>query len=77
MKNVELKQTENILSSAINKNLTETIAYTDLASVNEGKFIVSVISYFKNLQDLETVILLYLISYNKILNWRIKFFRSG
>ena len=77
MKNVELKQTENILSSAISKNLTETIAYTDLASVNEGKFIVSVISYFKNLQDLETVILLYLISYNKILNWRIKFFRSG
>lgn len=77
MKNVELKQTENIFSSAINKNLTETIAYTDLASVNEGKFIVSVISYFKNLQDLETVILLYLISYNKILNWRIKFFRSG
>lgn len=77
MKNVDLKQTENIFSSAINKNLTETIAYTDLASVNEGKFIVSVISYFKNLQDLETVILLYLISYNKILNWRIKFFRSG
>lgn len=77
MKNVELKQTENIFSSAINKNLTETIAYTDLASVNEGKFIVSVISYFKNLQDLETVILLYLISYNKILTWRIKFFRSG
>lgn len=77
MKNVELKQTENIFSAAINKNLTETIAYTDLASVNEGKFIVSVISYFKNLQDLETVILLYLISYNKILNWRIKFFRSG
>ena len=77
MKNVELKQTENIFSSAINKNLTETIAYTDLASVNEGKFIVSVISYFKNLQDLETVILLYLISYNKILNWRIKFFGSG
>lgn len=77
MKNVELKQAENIFSSAINKNLTETIAYTDLASVNEGKFIVSVISYFKNLQDLETVILLYLISYNKILNWRIKFFRSG
>lgn len=77
MKNVEMKQTENIFSSAINKNLTETIAYTDLASVNEGKFIVSVISYFKNLQDLETVILLYLISYNKILNWRIKFFRSG
>lgn len=77
MKNVELKQTENIFSSAMNKNLTETIAYTDLASVNEGKFIVSVISYFKNLQDLETVILLYLISYNKILNWRIKFFRSG
>ena len=77
MKNVELKQTENIFSSAINKNLTETIAYTDLASVNEGKFIVSVISYFKNVQDLETVILLYLISYNKILNWRIKFFRSG
>lgn len=77
MKNVELKQTENILSSAINKNLTETIAYTDLASVNEGKFIVSVISYFKNLQDLETVILLYLISYNKILNWRMKFLKSG
>lgn len=77
MKNVEMKQTENIFSSAINKNLTETIAYTDLASVNEGKFIVSVISYFKNLQDLETVILLYLISYNKILTWRIKFFRSG
>lgn len=77
MKNVELKQTENILSSAINKNLTETIAYTDLASVNEGKFIVPVISYFKNLQDLETVILLYLISYNKILNWRMKFLKSG
>ena len=77
MKNVELKQTENILSSAINKNLTETIAYTDLASVNEGKFIVPVNSYFKNLQDLETVILLYLISYNKILNWRMKFLKSG
>ena len=46
-----LKQRENILSSAINKNLTETIAYTYVTSVKEGKVIVSVISYFKNLQD--------------------------
>ena len=51
LKNVELKQRENIVSSAINKSLTETITYTYVTSVKEGKVIVSVYSYFKNLQD--------------------------
>ena len=64
-----LKQRENILSSAINKNLTETIAYTYVTSVKEGKVIVSVISYFKNLQDSKKTTLLYLI----ILNWNMNF----